>query len=291
MDEAITKYNGGAAIPAGNVAFKADAVPQTFGINADFYVYKNGSWVITDYATMKMSLRRCIVRVYTPTGTGPYFAVFEPAYFGISATKVTETDAAKVAALDSLYREVALLKYRYNALVGFMNTLAARQLNSFEQQIYNQGLVTLQNLNNQISQIKGIELNYTASGAIGTPVILIIAIIAILSGVAAWTITAIATEREKTKRINESYDLSKWIAIKKQEIANQVQQGVLSQTEANSIYTTLDKAAETGNKIATQSSKESPGLFSDIATLAKWGVAGLIAYGAIQIIKQKRSNA
>jgi hypothetical protein len=289
-DQAITVFNGGTvASSAGSVPFTTNQVPQTFGINVDFYVLKNGSWQAVDYGYMKENnLPNAVIRMYTPTGTGPFWAVFNNKYFGASATKLSDYDPAKIAELDAFYREVALLKYRYNSLVGFLNTLGSKPLNSTEQQIFNQSLLMLQNLNNQISQIKGVEITYTQTGAIGIPVILIIGIIAIFSGVAAWTVLTIATEKEKTKRINDSYELSKWVATKKQEIAAQVQAGTLTSAQANEIYKTLDAAAALGNKIAEQSSKPPAGFFGDIKDLAKWGVIGLVAYTGYRLLTKNK---
>jgi hypothetical protein len=262
------------------------------GINIDFYLPTATSWRLVDYAYMKANgLPPAVIRMYTPGGAGPFYSTFNRKYFGLSATKITDYDASKIAALDGFYREVALLKYRYNALVGFLNSLAQKTLSPTEQTIYNQGTLTLQNLNNQISQIKGIEINYTASGAIGLPIILIIAALAILSGVASWTIISIASEQEKTKRINDAYNLAQWIAAKKQEIASQVAAGMLSSSAAESIYNTLDAAAAVGNKIATESSKTSTGFLGEVGGLVKWGVVGLVAYGALQLINKNRTHA
>ncbi|MES3018582.1 MAG: hypothetical protein V4721_12415 [Bacteroidota bacterium] len=293
MQQAIAVISGSPpATSAGSVSFTTNPVPQTFAINVDFYILKNGQWTVVDYAYMKNNgVPNGVIRIYTPTGSGPYWSTLNNRYFGISATKVSEYDPAKIAALDTFYREVALLKYRYNALVGFLNSLGQRQLTAVEQQIFNQGVLMLQNLNNQISQIKGIEITYTTTGAIGVPIILIIAIMAILSGVAGWTILAITTEREKTKRINDSYELNKWIATKKQEIAAQVTAGTLTTTQAQDVYKTLDSAAAVGNKVATESSKPTSGIFGEAKDLLKWGIIGLVAYTGYKLVTQKQRNA
>lgn len=277
---------------AGNVVFTTNAVPQTFGINVDFYILKSGQWLPVDYAYMKANnVPPAVIRIYTPTGSGPYWSTLNNRYFGISATKVDEYDPNKIAALDSFYREVALLKYRYNALVGFLNSLGQRQLSPVEQTIFNQGVLLLQNLNNQMSQLKGVEIHYTQTGAVGVPIILIIGILAILGGVAGWTITAIATEREKTKRINDTYELNKWIAAKKQEIAAQVNAGTLSSTQAAGIYSTLDSAAAVGNKVATESTKPTAGLFGEVRDVLKWGIVGLIVYTGYKLVTNNQRNA
>jgi hypothetical protein len=292
-EQAIGAFSGDyPPTSAGNVAFTTNPVPQTFGINVDFYILQSGQWLPVDYAYMKANnVPKAVIRMFTPTGTGPYWAVLKPQYFGITATRVDEYDPQKIAALDSFYREAALLKYRYNALVGFLNNLGQRQLTPVEQSIFNQGVLLLQNLNNQMSQIKGLEIHYTQTGAVGLPIILIIGILAILGGVAGWTITAIATEREKTKRINDTYELNKWIATKKQEIAAQVNSGTLTSSQAAGIYSTLDAAANVGNKVATESTKPTAGLFGEVRDVLKWGIVGLIVYTGYKLVTQNQSHA
>jgi hypothetical protein len=289
----LNNRGGYNSAPVGYKTFPNTAV-QTFGINVDFYVYNNGNWILTPYSELRnTNLGQGIVfRFYLTDGSGPYYSIFDNKLFGISATAIDSVSSEKLAALDAYYREVALLKYRYNNLVGFLNELAKKQLNPKEQQIFNEGMLKLQNMQQQISTLKGIEISYTANGAvIGLPILLIIAVIAILAAVAGWTITEIMGMKEKTKQINDSYNLTMWVASKKQEVAMQATAGTITQSQADGINKTLDDATELANKVAQNASKDnSGGIFSNLATLVKWGAIGFLGYKAFQLAGTYRQN-
>jgi hypothetical protein len=279
---------------AGSVYFMANDQPQTFGINVDFYVLVNGKWTFVDYSYMKdHPTADGIIRMFTPQGDGAFYAVLNRKFFGLSATVVSNYEPAKIAALDTFYREVALLKYRYNALVGFLNSMANRTLTPAEQQIYNSGLLRLQILSNQLNTIDGLDVQYSAAGAvIGVlPIILIIAIIAILAGAASWTITTIQAETEKTKRINDSFELLQFVADQKRQVAEKVAAGSLTQAQANEIYKTLDSAAAAGTKVAETSSQGGKSFFEDLTSLVKWGLLGYGLYIGYNLIKKRPANA
>ncbi len=228
-----------------------------------------------------------VIRFFTTQGAGAYYTTWNNHWFGAAATVIQNYSPDKIAALDAFYREVALLKYRYNSLVGFLNALAARQLNAREQQIFNEGILKLQNISNQMNTIEGIEIQYTDKGAvIGIiPIILIIAIILILASATAWTVSTVLTEQEKTKRINDSFELNKWVADKKLEVAAAVTAGTISQTAASGIYKTLDDAAGIGNKVAVESTKNTDSIFKSIGGLLQWGVIGLGIYYGYKLLK------
>lgn len=298
LNQAIEKWNylnnnGGTNYqPAGAVSFPNDNKPHTLGFNCDFYILKDGTWQLTSYSYLKglssatLINQPVIFRFIRTDGAGIYYAIFNNLYFGLSATKLKEFDPDKIAALDTFYREVQLMKYRYNALVGFLNDLGKKQLNTVEQQVFNEGLLLLNSMNQQIATINGIELAYTETGAIGNPVILIILIIVILSAATAWTISTIQAEREKTKRINDSFELNKWISNKKNDIASQVASGAISQGNADSIYKTLDDAAKAANTVANNAAKPDS-LFGNISSIVKWGVVGIIA---VMLLKNFKGN-
>ncbi len=289
----LNGHGGTNYTPAGFISFPNDQKAHTMGFNCDFYILKDGTWQLTSYKYLKslnpsvLVALPIIYRFIRPDGAGIFYAIFNWLYFGLSATSVKSMDPDKLAELDAFYREVQLMKFRYNALVGFLNALGKKQLNAIEQQTFNEGMLLLSSMNNQIAAISGIELEYSQNGAIGNPIILIIIIIVILSAATAWTISTIAKEREKTKRINDSYELSQWIASKKQEIAQQVGAGTISQANANDINKTLDAAAQTANTVATNAAKDSPGLFGDIASIVKWGVVGIVA---VMLLKNFKGN-
>jgi hypothetical protein len=297
LDQAIQKHyyltgqGGKNYSPAGVVYFTNNGKPQTFGINCDFYILKNGEWQLTSYKYLKTISGvwpPVVFRFLSPDGAGIYYSILNVYYFGLSATSIKSVPAAKLEALDSFYREIQITKYRYNALVGFLNTLGKKQLNIVEQQVFNEGMLLLNSMNQQIATVRGIEVGYTQTGAMGNPVILLIALIIILSAATAWTISNVVSEKEKTKRINDAYELNKWIALKKQEIAQQVTAGTISQQTANGINNTLDDAAGTANAIAANAAKNGKGVFGEIGDIVKWGVVGLVA---ITLLRNSKSNA
>ena len=297
FNDALLKYKflhnqGGQDVtPVGYVPFAQNGQPQTFGINVDFYAFVEKKWSLVSYAYLKglPGYPPLLFRFYTTDGNGEYYAIFDNRYFSLAATSLTNISVAKLAELDAFYREVALLKYRYNSLVSFLNELSKQQLTPIKQQIFNEGILLVNNLNNQIHSIDGVEIIYSKDGKIGLPVLLLIAIIAILAGATAWTAADIAAEREKTRRINDAYELSKWIAAKKIELAKLVNSGQLTQSQAKEVTDGIDKAQTLANDVAKKASKETGGgLLANAATILKFSVVGYLAY--LLLNKKSSSN-
>lgn len=287
----LHNQGGANTSPSGMKSFVNNQTAQTFGINCDFYVLQAGTWQLASYSWIKSniaSLPPCVFRFSTTDGSGPYYAILDTFYFGIAAISVGQLDPAKLAELDAFWREVQLMKYRYNSFVGFLNTLAKRELNVVEQKVFNEGMLMLNNLGNEMKAIRGITISYNSSGTVGNPVLLLIAIIAVLSAATAWTISTIISEKERTKRINDAYDLNKWVVDKKTQIAQQVAAGQISQQSADGINNTLDATAAVANKVAADASKTTGGTLSSIANILKWGVVGYLAY--LLIPKKATSN-
>lgn len=278
----LNKQTGGADVtPIGYVPFIQNGKAQTMGINVDFYALIGGKWLLTSYSYLKEhigSLPPIIFRFYTIEGAGEYFAIYDKRYFGFSATAITNVSAAKLAELDAFYRETQLLKYRYNSLVSFLNVLASQELTPLKQQVFNEGMLLLTNLNNQTRNIDGIEIIFSKDGKIGLPVLLLIAVIAILAAATAWAATEINAETEKTKRINDSYELSKWVASKKTEISVMANNGQITASQAKDINDSLDVAQKTAVATATAANKERPNLLENAVTILKYGVIGYLAY-------------
>lgn len=280
--------------PAGIVSFANSATPQTFGINVDFYILVGGLWQLTSYKYLRTrwgdaNLPPVIIRMYTKEGNGPFYAIGNNYHFAIAATTVQSLSPDKLAALDDYYREMQLMKYRYNAFIGFMNTLAGVQnMNTIVQKVYNEGLGLLQTFSQQMSTVRAVEIQYSQGEKIGAlPVLAVIAIVALLAGAAGWTVSAIISEKEKTKRINDSYELNKWVAEKKIQVGSMVEQGTLSPSAASTINKQLDAAAEAGNSVAERESANK-GIFGNIADIVKWGVLGLIGFQAIKLINANK---
>jgi large-conductance mechanosensitive channel len=303
---AVTKYyfltnNGGADVdPAGQITFEPNDTAQTIGINVDFYGYdsENSQWQIVSYGYLKgliFSLPPTVFRFYAVDGSGPFYAILDPSYMGISATSISSVDPSRLLALDALYREVQLMKYKYNALAGFLNTLAQNTLNPFEQQIFNEGVLQLQSLQAQMGNLQGIEITYTGKGAvIGLIPFLIIAIVAILAVATAWTIATINEQTQKTKQINDSFQLEEWVGSKKQELAAQVTAGTITQAQADDINKYLDGAASAANKIATTAAKNSEGTLQALGNIIKWAGITFLGFKLFQVVSpmlNKKSNA
>lgn len=278
------RNQGGRNVPAaGNIAFVNNQRAQTLGINVDFWILQGGLWMLTSYKHIRSiisSMPPCIMRMYTPQGNGPYFSIFNNNYFGLSAAVLTDYDPSKIQALDSFYREVQLAKYRFNEFVGFLNYLAKKPiLTQVEAKIYNQGLTMLQSFQREMLTIKNIDIGWSQGAKIGAlPILAIIAIVAVLAGAAGWTVQQIISEKEKTKRINDAYQMNQWVADKKIEVGQLAESGQISSSDAANINKTLDKAAETANNVAVQSTKNEKGLFGEIGDIVKWAAVGLVGY-------------
>jgi len=274
-------------------SFVNDGSAQTFGINCDFYALVSGSWQIVSYAWLKSkisSLPPVVFRFMTVSGAGTYYAIFDPYYFGLSAISVGEVSPDKLAELDGFWREVQTMKYRYNSFVGFLNTLSQRELNIAEQKIFNQGLLMLNNLSNEMQTIRGIQISFQQGGKIGLPVLVIIVLIVVLSAAAAWAISSIAAERERTKRINDAYDLNKWVADKQIEVAKLAETGQISQQSAAAINKTLKDTAGVANSVAANAAKGGKTIFESLADVAKWGAIGFIGYAVFKKTQSKNGG-
>jgi len=295
LQAAIDKYmylhnqGGRNSAPVGIKTFVNNSTEQTLGINCDFYVFIDGVWQLASYSWLKAKSvwPPMVFRFMATDGGGTYYAIFDPYYFGLSAISISNVEPAKLNELDLFWREVQVMKFRYNSFVGFLNTLSQKELNSVEQRVFNEGLLLLNNLSNQMSNVRGITIVYNSAGKVGLPVLVLIALVVVLSVAAAWTVNSIAAEREKTRRINDAYDLNKWIIEKKQEVAQQVSSGQISQQSANGITESLNTAANLANKIATDAAKPKT-MLGDLVNVLKWGAIGYIAFMLFRSAKNKR---
>jgi hypothetical protein len=296
LQKAVNKFNylnglsGGInEVAAGNISFTNDGSAQTAGINCDFYVLVNGNWQLSSYGYLKRTSAwpPVIVRFYKTDTTGPYYAILPALYFGISAFKVSTTDPDKLKALDEFWKEAQVLKYRYNSLAAFLNLLSQKQMNTVEKSIYNEGALLISRMNEDIKKLPGLEFEFKDYATIGIPVLLIIAAIAVLGGTVAWSASQIITEKEKTKRINDSYDLQRWVSDKKIEVAQLATAGQISQTAASNIANDLDSTVKAAQKVADSSSKNSGGVFDNISSIVKWGAVGVLGYSILKTIREK----
>lgn len=291
----IVNEGGYDARPAGSVTFKPDSTAQPAGINVDFYLPVNKDSIVNlGYKAMKFlyenytqpSLSVC--RFFKTDGSGPYFLVLNKEYFGIAATKVDSYSADKIAALDTFHREAALLKARHNVLAIFLNELAARQLTPFEQQIFNDGSLRLQTMRTEMASIEGLNPYYSKDGQVGFLGIPLIAWIIVAAIVASWAASKILTEAEKTKRLNLSYNQSKWAEDQRLKISQEITKGTISKEQGDSLYKSLTGVSIAAAKNAETASASSPSMFGEIGDIVKWGAIGLGVYAVANAVGRSK---
>lgn len=286
--------------PAGNIPFKKDGTAQTMGMNCDFYFAVNKDKLVNlTYAALKLALQHgfvyCVFSFYKTDTSGPYWGIFDPHLFGASATTVDSYNPEKVAALDKFHREVAMIKTKHNLLAGYLNNLASRQLTAAEQQIFNEGSLRLQTMRAEMAAIDGIDVYYSKDGRIGFLILPLIAWIIIGTVAVSWTVSKIFEQTEKTKRLNASYDVQKWVSDQKIKIAQDVKAGRIDASQANQLYVDLNKTDAAAAKNAEESAKNTS-MFGDVASMVKWGVLGLLMwkgydlFGAMFNSKKKSSK-
>lgn len=301
LDEAFNKLKyivnegGYDARPSGSIKFKPDRTAQPAGINVDFYLPINKNSIVNvGYKAMKFlyenysqpSLSVC--RFFKTDGTGPYYTILNKAYFGIAATKIASYSADKISALDNLYREAAVLKARHNVLAIFLNNLASRQLSAFEQQIFNEGSLRLQTMRAEIAQIEGINLYYSKDGQIGVIQIALIAWLVVGAIVVSWSVNKILESAEKTKRVNLSYNQSKWAEQQRLLIAQELTKGTITKSQAGILDKSLSMTIEAANKNAETASENSPSVFGEVGNIVKWGAIGLGVYAIANAIGRSK---
>lgn len=273
-----------AQTPAGSVKFTSTAATETMGINVDFfYPDPKLGILVSSYAWVKQMIETkkvftCVIRFYKTDGSGAYYAVLDSRYLSIAATVTSKLPADKIAALDNFHREVQLLKYKYNSLANFLTELSKKKLNTTQQQIFNEGILMLNNMEKQLRQIKGVEINFANNGTVagvGIIPILIIIAIALVAAVTGWTIVTINAEIEKTKKLNASYDLQKWVAeqnlkIQKDNTLTPAQKADLINQNAGITKSAQDAAAAV--------TTATPGIFDKVENILMLGIVGVIVF-------------
>lgn len=293
--------DGGADIkPAGSVSFKKDGTAQTIGINVDFYVAINKDKVVNlGYAAFKTAYEKFskpiyfICKFYKPDGTGPYFLIFDKRYMAAAATTVSSYEKSKVAALDELHRETALLKAQHNVLASFLNKLAAKQLSPLEQQIFNQGMLRLSAMRSEMSALVAngtMEVYYSKDGTIGALVIPLIAWIIVGAVAAGWTVNKIVTEVNKTKRLRTSYDQQKWAAEQELLIAQELKKGTITKEDAAILTAGVKQVSQQAGENATTASQPDKSMFGEIGDIVKWGAIGFGIYAVANAIGNSKSK-
>lgn len=265
---------GGANItPAGSVAFTNAATAQTFGINADFYILLPTGWTVIPYAVLKSvkNWTGVVVKFYKTNAAGPFYAILDSRYFGLSASTIASVPANKIAALDDFHRELQILKVKYNTLSEYLTTLSKKtSLNAAQQQSFNEGLLLLNSMKEQIRTIQGVEFTYNVNGQVSIgiiPIIYIIVAAVIVAAAAAWTIDRVTTERNKTARINAAFNMQQWISEQKLKIAAAARAGTISQASADQMTNDLTAAQKKAEQVAADASKETEGVLDKVQNL------------------------
>lgn len=281
--------------PAGTVDLKPDGSVQTIGINCDYFIAISRTlYVEVPYGIVKTLIEKNVpfamfFRFYTIAGAGPYFAVFSTRNFGISATRVDSYKEEKVKALDELYRSANIVKANYNALVSFLNSMAARpSLTPAEQQMYNRGNNMRVEMLTKLMLEKNFTITYGSAGQVGFVFLAPIVWIAIAGAVAGWAVSKIVESVNNTKRIYASYDFLKWKTEEEKNIAILEKEGKISANNATALRTGLNQAAVQAGEVLNNAS-ESKSMFGEIKEVLLWG--GLIYVGAMVLPKLLNANS
>jgi hypothetical protein len=280
--------------PAGSVPLSNPAA-TTVGINVDFYVglsvndYSPAHYLFARAAMQNLGSKFYFVfRFYKTDGSGPYYAIFDPTIFGMSATALDNVNTKNLAELDEFYRSVSLLKHQHNTMVEFVNEQVKLPFSPARQMTINEGQMSISNMRAQISSIKGLEVQYMSGGGIGVIMLAPLVWWAIAAVVATWSITAIVTEVQKTKRITASFDFQKWAAEHKLRLAQEAQAGNISQADAAALSQQADQASKNAGNVAANTAA-SNSMFGDIASIAKWGIVAVIGIKVLNTFSSSKS--
>jgi hypothetical protein len=279
---------------AGLIKFTSQQTAQTAGINVDFYMYiPIIGWMYIPYEFIRTISYKsnffAVLRFYKTDASGPFYTLIGPEPFRLTATSVGSIAPAKMAAYDALYRELAILKAKHNTLVNYLKDLAALPVTPARQKVLNEGILLLNSMQNQMRSIKGVEWNFTNEGAVnGIGVIPLIgyAVFVIIAGIFALSAVAIADRVKSVMIVNSNNDLIKWAVNKKQELAEALKAGKISQAEYNQQVAELNKiigaAADQNQDIV-----DKPGALESFGDMAKTGLYALLAVLAFKAFGNK----
>ncbi len=278
----LNKMPGAKAVEPKHSFFFEKGGNQTMGINVDFFFYHPSFGLMPapysfakEWMYQKNIFKYAAIRFYKSDGSGPFYATINNRDFGITADVVKNVSPQKAEELDKLFREIVLLKANFNSLSKYLTTLSKRQLNKTEQQVYNEGLLRLQEYKDAIRQVKGVDFVFGKQNVVGQigilPVIawLVVAGISalIVGGYTAYKIAEKWAEVEKVRSDNDSVEFlteAKIRIAKDPDISEATKQRLLN--EANSSITKIQEHTENVEKQAS-----SPGIFDKITNLVLIG--------------------
>jgi len=298
----LIKAGGKNIAPAGSIELNKMGA-TTMGINADFWIIKLAKPEFATYLEVKDLYKQAheqkipkyfLSRFYKTDGSGPFFCVLQTQDFGISAQKVSAISQEKLKALDLLHKELQLAKYKYNTLAEFLNQLSQKKLNRTEQQMFNEGILMLNNYERQLRSFPAARFTWAANGQVisGIAPIVYVAIAIVLAIIYSYAVNQITDMFVKLKGINESYNMQKWLQDYQLKIAQELQAGNISPKHAQTLFTNSQQAAtaaQTNAGIITASAADNGkgGFFDEIKNLLFIGGGIMIA---TQLLKNRNNG-
>jgi hypothetical protein len=174
---------------------------------------------------------------------------------------------------------VQLIKANHNALAIFLDDLSKKQLTAKEQQIFNAGILRLQNLREEIKSLPQLQIVSDSSGKINgvgiIPLIIWVAVI-VLAGIIALGVTDIVKNAQKAKMINDNYNHNQWL----------VEQYKTADPDTRKV---IEKSIDATNKAQQDLSKQSTSSLGEIGNVVKWGLIALIVIKAMDFIPKRRA--
>lgn len=270
--------------PAGTIQLNTSS-SATLGINVDFFLHDpiKETTAPVDYLFVRSNFLKFyyICRIYQTNGAGPYFIILDTSNMGLAATATAKVSKAKLAALDSLHRQLQVAKSKYNTLAAYLQTQSTKNLSGRDQQKFNEGLLTLNNYERELRAIQGVDITFSANGKVsGIGFVPIIWIVVIIAGaiLAAYSTDKIIGIVEKIKVLNGAYDMQKFSSTQSLEIDKAEKAGLITPEQAAAERQRLQEAAAAAQQTASDASKPSTGLFDRVENLLFFG--GLIFLGA-----------
>lgn len=291
LDNAVQKLKylqnrGGKNIaPSGSIKLQQNRTAQTIGINVDFYLADDNLGPIAQpYTTIRQKLSSGAIKnmpfkFYKTDGSGPFFALLSSTDMGIAATVTQKLSPEKIEAYDRLTREITLLRINYNTLASFLNDLSKKKLNRTQQQIFNEGLLRLQEYRDDIRQIKDIDFVFGKNNQInGIGILPVVAwlIFGIASAlIAAWAVTKIVSKWSEVAKVRSDNNAIQFITEANYRIAADPNLTAAQKKELISQNNqTIDNLEN--HKTTVEENGAKPDMLEQVISLAKWG---LIFYG------------
>lgn len=300
-EDAIKQYNflmskpGYKKIAAkGSVSFKTQSA-ATFGINVDFFLFTGGMGVFpATYEVIKNQMYgqskygNALIRFYKTDGSGPYFAILDRKQFGTTATKLSNVEPGKAAAINEFHNTIQLLRAKYNSLASFVLELSKKEKTAVEQQVFDESLVYLLNFKDQLKQLKGVDIVWSSTGQIsgnskiGILPIVWIAIIIISGSVIGFGMYL--SYLKDAKAMDAANNTIQFMQDQKLKIAQALRRGEITPADAAALTASADSAQKSAQKNLTDvSNRKDADIFDKITNI-------LLLGGGIFLISKLAKN-